>query len=90
MGCSHEYIGMTTLRLSKRLSCHLQEGTIYQHFVNVHNRRPVRKALIDSIEIAAISSDHKRLRYLEALKILQLKPSLNCTQEPLLLPTMTT
>ena len=89
VGCTHEYIGMTTMRLSKRISCHMQEGAIYQHYVNNHNHPPIRNNVLNSFTIAAISADQRRLRLLEALKILELKPSLNCTQEPLLLPTMT-
>ena len=88
MECSHEYIGMTTMRLSKRISCHVQEGAIFLHYRNSHNCKPVRNDLIKSINIIDCNKDPKRLRYLEALHILQLKPSLNCTQEPLLLPTM--
>ena len=51
------------MTLVKRISCHVQEGAIYQHFVNTHNHPPVRKSLIDSIEIAAISGDHKDLPF---------------------------
>ena len=87
--CQHEYIGMTTMRLSKRISCHLQEGAIFQHYVNSHNKRPSRDALLKSIKISGTCNDHRRLRILEALLILEHKPSLNCTQEPLLLPSMT-
>ena len=87
MRCSHEYIGLTTMRLSKRISCHAQEGAIFNHFRNNHNMRPARNDLISSIKIIDCAPDAKRLRYLEALHILERKPSLNCTQEPLLLPT---
>ena len=87
MRCTHEYIGMTTMRLSKRISCHVQEGNIYSHFKNMHNTSPVREQLINSIDIIDCNNDPKRLRYLEAIHILEKKPSLNCTQEPLLLPT---
>ena len=87
MSCTHEYIGMTTMRLSKRISCHAQEGTIFSHFKNMHNITPVRDQLINSIEIIDSNSNPKRLRFLEAIHILEKKPSLNCTQEPMLLPT---
>ena len=85
--CSHSYVGMTTLRLSKRISCHVQEGNIHAHFKNIHNCTPARDRYIESIEIIDSNPDCKRLRFLEALHILELKPTLNCTQEPLLLPT---
>ena len=88
--CTHEYIGMTTMRLSKRISCHVQEGAIFSHYRNNHNCKPARDTLINCMEILDSNSCQKRLRYLEALYILEQKPSLNCTQEPLLLPTMLT
>ena len=88
-GCSQDYIGMTTMRLTKRISCHLQEGAIFNHMRTNHNNRLNREQLIDSIEIIDRNSDQKRLRFLEALHILEKKPSINRTDEPLLLPSLT-
>ena len=87
VGCSHSYIGLTTTKLTKRVSCHLQEGNIYKHFTQAHNKRPSRNNLIESTKILDSAQDPKRLKYLEALHILDKKPSLNVTQETLLLPT---
>ena len=81
---------MTTMRLSKRISCHAQEGAIFYHLKNVHNINPKREHFIDSIEVIDQHDDSRRLCFLEAFHILELKPSLNCTQEPLLLPTTVT
>ena len=41
-GCNPSYIGMTTTKLSKRLTVRLQEGNFYQHYVRNHGalRRP--------------------------------------------------
>ena len=86
--CSQDYIGMTTMRLSKRISCHLQEGAIFNHLQRHHNTRISREQLINSISIIDQECDPKRLRYLEAIHILEKKPSINCTDEPLLLPTL--
>ena len=86
-GCPQDYIGMTTTRLSKRISCHVQEGAIHNHMSRVHNRRPTRDQLIQATKIIDRESDCKRLRFLEALHILEKKPSINRTDEPLLLPT---
>ena len=36
-GCLGIYIGMTTMRLSKKISCHVQEGAIYKHLSASHN-----------------------------------------------------
>ena len=90
VGCSHSYIGMTTTRLSKRLSCHLQEGAIYRHYQQHHNKLLTRDIIVCSTRILQSAPDHLRLRYLEALYILDLKPSLNTTQEAFLLPTTAT
>ena len=87
-GCPHTYVGMTTMRLSKRISCHGQEGAIFQHFTEKHNRRPTRQELIHSITIVGQADDALRLRYLEALIIKDKKPSLNTTNEIVLLPTL--
>ena len=87
VGCTHSYIGLTTTRLTKRISCHLQEGNIYKHFTSYHNHPPARECLIKSIEVIDTAPDPKRLRYLEAIYIMSEKPTLNVTQENLLLPT---
>ena len=86
--CPHSYVGMTTTRLSKRLSCHLQEGAIYKHFQQEHNKVLTRDILVSSTKILDYAPDHVRLRFLEALHILESKPTLNKTDEVLLLPTI--
>ena len=42
-GCNHSYIGMTTIKLSKRLTVHLQEGNFHQHYMRHHGalQRPL-------------------------------------------------
>ena len=85
-GCTGEYIGMTTMTLSKRISCHVQEGNIHSHFADLHNVNPDRTTIVNSTKIIDCSSDYKRLRFSEALHIANKKPSLNVTQEPYLLP----
>ena len=87
--CSGQYIGMTTMTLSKRMSCHVQQGNIYSHFVNCHNVTPNRETLIDGTKVIDSSPDLRRLRFLEALHIAIAKPSINVTQEPFLLPSCT-
>ena len=76
--------------LSKRISCHLQEGNILNHFKNKHNSRPVRATSIDAFEIIDCSTDLRRLKFLEAIHIANKKPSINVTQEAFLLPSMST
>ena len=88
VGCPHTYIGMTTTRLSKRLSCHLQEGAIKNHYYREHGDNLDRPTLTGATSIIDSANDSKRLRILEALNILQQRPSLNTTQESFLLPSM--
>ena len=84
-GCNHSYIGMTTTKLWKRLSVHLQEGNFHQHYIRSHGdlRRPL---LLESAQILDQDRSRRRLRLKEALYIMKLKPSLNVTQEDLILP----
>ena len=85
-GYNHSYIGMTTTRLSKRLSVHLQEGNFFQHF-RQHHGVLQQTALLENTTIIDKDQDRRRLRLREALHIMKLKPTLNITQERLLLPT---
>ena len=85
-GSTHSYIGMTTTRLLKRLSVHLQEGKFHQHYTRTHGEL-LRTTLLQETSIIDRDSDRRRLRLREALRILQLKRTLNVTQETLLLPT---
>ncbi|XP_066970171.1 uncharacterized protein [Macrobrachium rosenbergii] len=38
-GCLSSYIGMTMMLFSKRVSCHAQEGAIFNHAKTAHNQR---------------------------------------------------
>ena len=87
-GCPHSYIGMTTMRLAKRISCHCQEGNIYQHIMHSHNRRPTKPEIENSFAIIGQTNNQTKLRFLEALLISQQKPTLNITNEVLILPTL--
>ena len=89
-GCPSTYIGLTTTTLSKRISAHVQQGNIHNHFQSAHSARPSRDTLIDSIDVVDYDADPRRLRFLEALHIARDKPSINVTQEPLLLPSCNT
>ena len=88
LGCTQSYIGMTTTRFSKRISCHLQEGAIFLHHTRDHGRRPSREEVIAGMDIIGRESDPQLLRYLEALCILQHRPSLNTTNEIVFLPSL--
>ena len=66
-GCTHSYIGMTTTRLSKRLSIHLQEGNFHQHYTRTHGEL-LRTTLLQATFIIDRDSDRRRLRLKEALQ----------------------
>ena len=86
--CPHSYVGRTTTRLSKRLSCHLQEGAIFNHYEQEHGRRPNREEITSNTKILYQAPDDSRLSFMEALLIHENKPTLNTTNEVLLLPSL--
>lgn len=88
-GCLDSYIGMAKMRFSKRVSCHAQEGAIFNHAKTAHNQKIKRRDIIPNIDIIAQASDHRRLRRLEALHTGKRTPSLNITEETFLLPIAT-
>ena len=77
---------MTTTRLSKRLSVHLQEGNFFQHYRQHHGVLQC-SALLENTTIIDKDQDRRHLHLSEALHITKLRPTLNITQETLLLPT---
>ena len=88
-GCRSNYIGMTSMRLSKRISCHAQEGAIYNHISKQHGMNPSRALILPHFKIIDDAPDVRRLRILEALHIGKEKPPMNTTQETFLLPSAT-
>ena len=85
--CGLRYIGKTTTRLTRRLTCHLQAGAPRNHHLEAHNSRLTRTELEEGTSILEIAGDRRRLAILEALSILQLNPELN-TQTDFVLPTL--
>lgn len=71
------YIGMTTTKLSRRLSLHLQNGTIKSHYIAPHHQDLSRSDLDLHTTILDREQDRRRLALLEAIHIQTLKPSLN-------------
>ena len=82
------YIGMTTMRLTRRLSYHLSNGAPKNH-AKMHKVTLERKHLEENTEIIATCNDDRRLAIIEALYIKELGPSLNCQRTDLqALPSM--
>ena len=71
------YVGMTQTTVFRRLTAHTQNGSIYEHFMNVHNVKPTFKELSENTEILAKAQNRYELSIKEALIILQSLPSLN-------------
>ncbi|XP_050709685.1 uncharacterized protein LOC126994416 [Eriocheir sinensis] len=71
------YIGMTTMKLSRRMSYHLTSGAPRQHLLQKHNTVLTRKILEENTDIIARCPDERRLPILEALNIKEMEPNLN-------------
>ena len=77
------YIGMTTTKLSRRLTFHLAAGAPKNHLMNEHSMALTRALLEESTEILDICPDTRRLPILEALYIKEMSPTLNIQAENL-------
>ena len=77
------YIGMTTMKLSRRLSYHLSTGAPKNHHRDAHHATLKRETLVENTEILAVNQDQRRLPILEALFIKELSPNLNIQGEDL-------
>lgn len=71
------YIGMTTVKLSRRLTYHLASGAPKSHMRKEHNKTLTREILEKNTEIITTCTDMRRLPILEALYIKEMEPSLN-------------
>ena len=71
------YVGHTVCTLSRRLSMHLQDGSIKEHFSQIHGRKITRKEIVDNTIVRYFERCTSRLRILEALVIKFERPALN-------------
>ena len=71
------YIGMSTMKLSKRLTYHLSSGAIKDHHRVAHNSKLTREELTNNTIILATNQDNRRLPILEAVFIKDISPNLN-------------
>ena len=86
---SHNYIGMTTTKLTRRLTCHLTSGSIKSHHSTSHNQALTRKDLDTNTTIIDTEKDPRRLMILEAIYIQAYQPRINIQTEDLqALPSM--
>ena len=73
----HQYIGMTTTSLNKRLNSHKYNGGIKQHLFDHHKTKINLDILTSNTKIIDKDEDRKRLYIREALIINKLKPVIN-------------
>ena len=71
------YTGLTTCTLSRRLSFHLQNGAIKEHFINKHNRNITREEIVNYTKARYYERDLHRLEILESLIIRFEDPDIN-------------
>ena len=76
-----DYIGHTSTTIRRRFLAHRNQGSIHQHFVDAHDRKPSLQELIDNTSIIHKESRYGRLLISEAVSIAIQKPSLNVQQE---------
>ena len=88
-GCGpHSYIGMTRTTFSRRLTCHLQNGSIKEHYSVKHQTKLTRQQLEENTTIIDRETDARRLMFLEAIYIENMKPTINQqTKDLQILPT---
>ena len=81
--CAHlpnkqtRYTGLTTCTLSRRLSFHLQNGAIKEHFLDKHNRNITRAEIVNYTKARFYERDVRRLEILESLIIRFEDPDIN-------------
>ena len=71
------YIGMTRTTLSRRLTCHLQQGAIKRHHVETHETNISRQQLVDNTSVLTHCPGGKHLEVTEAVYIREKSPSIN-------------
>ena len=78
---AERYIGMTQTTLLRRLDSHTRNGSILDHFINIHNIKPSKAQLTENTKIIARAKNRYQLAIKEALFILRENPSLNKQSE---------
>ena len=77
---SSTYIGRTSSALRRRLQSHRSQGSIFQHFTEIHNMRPPLQKLIEQTEIIHRETRFRKLQIAEAVSITCQHPSINIQQ----------
>ena len=81
---SETYIGHTRTTLSRRLTMHVQGGSIAAHFLRCNNMKVTKSILNNNTEVIDRDNDIHRLKIKEALHIKQQKPTINVQDDKFL------
>ena len=65
----NKYIGYTTCALTRRLTYHLQNGSIKNHEENCQNKKLSRTKIVENTKIIYKNSNFRKLIIMEALLI---------------------
>ena len=76
-----DYLGHTRTTIRKRMMAHRNHGSIHQHFIDTHDRKPSLTELIENTHVIHRESNFSRLLIAEAVSIRIQKPTLNKQQE---------
>ena len=71
------YVGFTQNKLSRRLTMHLQQGSIRNHFMDHHNSILTRETIVNNTTIIEKAQDRYHLAIKEALLIMNSNPIIN-------------
>ena len=77
---SNSYVGRTSSTLRRRLQSHRSQGSIFQHYTEIHDMRPPLQKLLENTEIIHRESNFRKLQIAEAVSITLQHPSLNIQQ----------
>ncbi|KAK4315736.1 hypothetical protein Pmani_013042 [Petrolisthes manimaculis] len=77
---SSNYIGRTSTTLRRRMPSHRNQGSIFQHFTDIHIMKPPLQKLLDQTEIIHKVNYFRKLQISEAVSITYQRPSINVQQ----------
>ena len=75
------YIGQTQNSISRRMTEHLQNGSMKDHMINSHKNILTRPEIVKNVSCVKIFDNVKKQKIYEALLILKDKPSINKQNE---------
>ena len=75
------YVGFTTTTLRQRFQAHRNQGSIHQHYIDQHDRKPTIKELIENTSIEYTNQNRYNLLIAEAIFITRTQPTLNIQKD---------